>query len=140
MNIPDRVIVYDGQCFLCNRWLHFLPPRDADCQYFFCPRQTKMGQHLMRIHGLDPDQPSSFLYIEDGCPYIASDAVIRIMSGIGGLWRTVVVLRLLPRVLRDAIYTVISRNRYQWFGHAPNCVIPCPELRQRFVDWPEPIP
>ena len=140
MNIPDRVIIYDGQCFLCNQWLHFLPPRDPERRYCFCPLQTATGRQLMRMHGLDPDNPSSFLYLEQGQPYVGTEAIIRAVSGLGGRWRTVALLRVVPRVLRDVVYAVIVRNRYRWFGGSPTCVMPSADLRRRFLEWPTTLP
>jgi predicted DCC family thiol-disulfide oxidoreductase YuxK len=39
-----------------------------------------------------------------------------------------------PRVIRDAAYDVVARNRYQWFGRQESCMVPTPELRARFLD------
>ena len=136
MTLPPRIIVYDGVCHLCNRWLSFLPPRDVQCRYHYCPMQTATGAALMRQHGLDPQDPISFLYVEDGRAYLGTRAILRILTGLGGAWRWLAVLNLVPGPLREWGYGIVARNRYRWFGRTPTCVIPSPDLRQRFVEWP----
>jgi predicted DCC family thiol-disulfide oxidoreductase YuxK len=44
-----------------------------------------------------------------------------------------VVLVVVPRFLRDAVYRFIARNRYRWFGKSETCRVPTPELRARFL-------
>ncbi len=132
-----RIIVYDGQCPLCNRWLSFLPPRDPEARISFCPMQTVTGATLMRLHGLDPVDPDSFLYLEFGRAWTGSDGIIRVLMALGGIWRACGLLRFIPRRLRDPGYRVIARNRYRWWGRTESCMIPSEELRRRFLDWPQ---
>jgi predicted DCC family thiol-disulfide oxidoreductase YuxK len=140
MNLPDRIIVYDGQCFLCNQWLRFLPPRDPQMLYRFCPRQTATGAALLQHHGLDPVDPKSFLYVECGRGWTGTSAIIRILAGLGGAWRFTMLLLLIPRALRDPFYSLLSRNRYRWRGKAAACIVPDAALRARFVEWPDAAP
>ncbi|MEM9017700.1 MAG: FG-GAP-like repeat-containing protein, partial [Verrucomicrobiota bacterium] len=46
---------------------------------------------------------------------------------------------IVPRALRDPIYSWIARNRYRWFGRQNACRLPTPGLRERFLDADEPI-
>jgi len=48
-------------------------------------------------------------------------------------WRALRLLRIIPRPLRDAVYSLIAKNRYQWFGYEENCLVVAPEERHRFV-------
>ena len=41
--------------------------------------------------------------------------------------------RLVPRVLRDFVYTRIARNRYALFGQLRECYAPALELKSRFT-------
>jgi predicted DCC family thiol-disulfide oxidoreductase YuxK len=40
---------------------------------------------------------------------------------------------LLPVPLRDAVYDIVARNRYQWFGKATMCRVPSQEEKPRFL-------
>jgi len=139
-SLPPRVIVYDGQCFLCNSWLRFIPPRDPDGRIHFCPMQTATGQALLRKHGIDTTNPESFLFVEDGRAWKGSEAVIRILHTLGGPWRLATLALSIPSDFREATYRLISRNRYRISGRSDMCIVPTPDLRSRFVDWPEATP
>jgi predicted DCC family thiol-disulfide oxidoreductase YuxK len=71
--------------------------------------------------------------LEGGRAWQRSDAAIRIAAGLGGAWKLASVLRWIPRPLRDAAYGVVVRNRYRWFGRRDACLVPTPELRERFL-------
>ncbi len=65
--------------------------------------------------------------------YFRSDAALRLLDHVGGLWRVVSWLRIIPRPLRDWVYDLIARHRYQWFGKFETCRVPSPEVRARFL-------
>ena len=75
-------------------------------------------------HGIDPEDPSTFLVVDGGRAYIASDASIHVAAAVGGLWRLARVARVVPRTWRDALYRLIARNRYRWFGRRTTCYLP----------------
>jgi predicted DCC family thiol-disulfide oxidoreductase YuxK len=62
-----------------------------------------------------------------------SDAALAILWDIGGPWRGVSWLRLLPRALRDAVYDFVAKRRYRWFGKLEACALPAPEQSDRFL-------
>ena len=132
------VIVFDGVCVLCNGWVDFLLRHDRVGRYRFAAMQSDAGRALLAAHGLDPDDPASFLLVEydvAAMPRISTDtdAIRRVLAGLGGGWRTANALVLLPRRLRDAAYRRLARNRYRWFGRHDTCRLPAPEHRHRFL-------
>lgn len=132
------VIVFDGVCVLCNGWVDFLLRHDRVGRYRFAAMQSDAGRALLAAHGLDPDDPASFLLIEhdaDARPRVSTntDAIRRVLAGLGGLWRLAHAIALLPRPLRDPVYRWLARNRYRWFGRHEACSVPTPEHRQRFL-------
>jgi predicted DCC family thiol-disulfide oxidoreductase YuxK len=42
--------------------------------------------------------------------------------------------RVLPKVLRDAVYDLVARTRYRVFGRYDQCLVPSAEFRSRFVE------
>ena len=54
-------------------------------------------------------------------------------SRLGGAWRLLAVLRLIPRPLADWLYDAIARNRYRLFGRTEACMMPPPQWRDRFI-------
>mgnify|MGYP006196251099 CR=1 FL=1 len=126
------IIVFDGICVLCNGWVRFLLRHDREDRYRFAAMQSEGGRVLLSAHGLDADNPASFLLVEDGRAWTDSDAIRRVLVGLGGVWRIAVLISVVPRVIRDPIYRVIARNRYRWFGTTV-CHVPTETQRGRFI-------
>jgi len=128
------VIVFDGVCLLCSRSVAFLLAHDRQKQFRFATLQSATGRALLVGHGLDPDDPDSFLLADGAVGYANSDAIIRVVTAFGGAWRLVALFRLVPRLLRDRFYRWVARNRYRWFGRREACMVPSPEMRDRFLE------
>lgn len=131
----EAVIVFDGVCVLCSRWTRFVLRFDHGRRFRLAAMQTESGRRILAAHGLDPDDPASFIVIDGGRAYIDSAALIHVLSQFAFGWRVLAAgLRLLPRTLRDAGYRTIARNRHAWFGRRELCVIPVPSQRERFIE------
>ncbi|CAN5648749.1 thiol-disulfide oxidoreductase DCC family protein [soil metagenome] len=128
------VILFDGVCTLCNRSVQFIIRRDADGYFNFASLQSSAGRRLIQRHGLDQDQADSVILVEGGRAYGRSDAALRIVRNLGGVWPVMTVFRIVPRSVRDRLYDWIASNRYRWFGRREECMIPTPELRRRFLE------
>lgn len=126
------VIVFDGICVLCNGWVRFLLEHDREARYRFAAMQTDAGRALLASHGLDPDDPASFLLVEDGRAWTDTEAIRRVLAGLGGVWRLAALLSLVPRFVRDLLYRLLARNRYRVFG-TTTCHVPTEAERARFV-------
>ena len=129
------VIVYDGVCLLCSRWVRFLLEHDRQGRYRFASMQSQSGRHLLQSHGLDPDSPFSMLLVEDAWGYTDTTAIARILRSLPDRrWRWLGgVMSWVPRVLRDLAYRFIARHRYLLFGRSEQCFVPSPEQRSRFI-------
>jgi predicted DCC family thiol-disulfide oxidoreductase YuxK len=127
------VIVFDGVCVLCNGWVRFLLRHDHARRYRFAAMQSESGRGLLAAHGLDPDDPNSFLLLEGGRAWTDTDAIQRVLTGLGGRWRLAVIISGCPRPLRDPLYRWVARNRYRWFGRRDHCLVPAPGQRTLFL-------
>lgn len=132
-NWPDRLILFDGVCVLCNASVHQVLTRDGTKKFSFASMQSRFGRPLAQAAGLDPENPESVAVRIGDRVYFKSDAALAIMRELDGLGWTVV-FKVMPRVIRDTIYDRVARNRYQWFGKTDRCIIPKPEDRARFLD------
>jgi predicted DCC family thiol-disulfide oxidoreductase YuxK len=120
----ERVIVYDGHCYLCSGWARFLERHPPARPFQLVPMQSPAGRSLLEQHGIDPDDPSTFLVLDGERVLIAGDAALHIIAALGGAWRLVDIARIVPRPARDALYRWMARNRYRWFGRRPTCYVP----------------
>jgi predicted DCC family thiol-disulfide oxidoreductase YuxK len=120
----ERVLVYDGYCHLCSGWARFLRRHPVTPAFRLVPMQAEEGRALLAAQGIDPGDPSTFLVIDQGQVLRESAAAIHVVTALGGLWRVFAVARLVPRGLRDAMYRLLARNRYRWFGRRQVCYLP----------------
>ena len=130
----DNLLLFDGVCHLCDSSVRFIIGHDPAGLIKYTPIQSPLGSTLYRKHGLNPEAPSVFLFITPQGGYKASDAALEIARTLGGWWRLALVLKIIPRSIRDAVYSFIARNRYRWFGKEETCMMPTPALRARVVD------
>ncbi len=133
MTSAGKIIVFDGVCVLCSRGVRFVLARDKAKRFRFAAMQSASGRDLLRRHGLDPDDPVSFLLIEGPTVFTDSEAAIRVLTDLGGGWRLAVLARIVPPALRDRLYRWIARHRYAWFGRREACLVPPPEFAGRFL-------
>jgi predicted DCC family thiol-disulfide oxidoreductase YuxK len=117
------IILFDGVCVLCSRWYRFVTARDRAQRFRFVAIQSSEGRPLAERFGIDPDNPETFALIAGGKAYFRSDAALRILRELPR-WRWIAALRAIPAPLRDALYGVIARNRYRWFGRLDSCTLP----------------
>jgi predicted DCC family thiol-disulfide oxidoreductase YuxK len=130
------VVLFDGVCNLCEGAVRFLVLRDPAGVFRFAPLQSEVGRRLLARHGLSPDSLDTFVLVEGDRARVHSDAFLGIARRLPAPWSWLRVLALLPRRLRDAVYGVVVRNRYRWFGRKEACLVPTPELRARFLADP----
>jgi predicted DCC family thiol-disulfide oxidoreductase YuxK len=132
--MADSVIVFDGVCMLCSRWVDFVLRRDPHGRYKFAAMQTASGRALLIEHGIDPDDPLSFLLLEDKKGYTDTDAIVRILRSLGPGWKfTALLVSIVPRFVRDPLYRWIARNRYRMFGRRAACRVPTADIADRFL-------
>ena len=133
---PDdkAMLVFDGVCVLCSGFARFILERDSDFAFRFTTAQSPLGQALFRHYGLATDDFETNLVLADGRAYAKLDSVAIAGVRLGGLWRLLSVLRLVPRPIADWTYDRVARNRYRLFGRSEACMMPPPEWRKRFIE------
>lgn len=134
MNSSSPVVLFDGVCNLCNRSVQFIIKKDKKKQFLFASLQGKTGGELLKKFDLPADVFNSFILVEGENVYSRSTAALRIAKQLGGGWKLLYGFMILPRFIRDAVYNLVAKNRYKWFGKRDECMIPTPELKERFLD------
>ena len=129
----DDVILYDGVCVFCSRWVRFVAERDVQRRFRFTAIQSGYGTRLAQAFGINPDDPDTNAVVHGGVAYFKSDAALTVLSNLPG-WKWVRVLRSVPKPLRDAAYSLIARNRYRIFGKYEQCFVPDASFRTRVIE------
>lgn len=128
------VILFDGVCNFCNFWVDFIIPRDARGIFKFAALQSDSGRALLEFYGQPTDEMNTLvLIVDDERVLTRSSAALTILKTLGGGWSLLYALMIFPRPIRDAVYDLIARNRYAWFGQKETCRLPTAEERGRFV-------
>jgi|GEM_PF-223848 len=131
---PDPVVLFDGTCGLCHRFVRFVIRRDRQVRFRFVALQSEPGRILARHAGLDTQRLDSVVLLDRGAAFTRSGAAIRILTDLGGMWRFASLLGLVPRFLRDYVYELTARNRYRWFASSGSCGLPGDRCGGRFLD------
>jgi len=127
------IYLFDGHCVLCSRAVHYVLHHETSPDMRFIAITSAEGRTLAAANDIDPDNPESFLIIEEDKILRSSDAIIALGRYVGGLHKIVVIGKILPRPIRDGLYSLIAKNRYKIFGRTESCYVPTPENRDRFV-------
>jgi len=132
--LQQPVILFDGVCNFCNSSVNFIIKRNREKDIRFAALQSEAGKRLLNEYRLPAGEMESIVFIENGNAYQRSSAALRICRRLSGAWPLCYGFILVPRFIRDAVYNWIAANRYKWFGVQEQCMIPTPEIRERFLN------
>lgn len=128
------VILFDGVCNLCNGAVTWVIERDTHAQFRFASLQSDAARSALSSVAAPAIMPDSIVLLDADGVHVRSDAALRIGAALGFPWSLLSLARIVPRVIRDAVYDYIARNRYRWFGRRDVCMLPAPGVANRFLD------
>lgn len=138
--MPHPILLYDGVCGLCNRFVQFILRRDRNAIFRFASLQSAVAARILARHGANlNDLDTVYVVLNHELPNESlrsrSDAVLFVLTQLGGFCSPLAsVLQLLPKFLRNAAYNTIARRRYHIFGRSEACIVPSAQARARFLD------
>lgn len=135
------LVVFDGECLLCNAGMQFIVERDPSARFRFASLQSDLGQRLANQSGVATEgRDATMLLVERGHVYQRSEAALRIARELGGaplgrgLFRCLATVGLLvPRWLRDFVYNRVAHNRFRFGRTTETCWLPSDEIRRRMA-------
>lgn len=130
----SSILLFDGVCNLCNGIVQFIIRHDPGAKFKFASLQSETGQSLLRKFGLQTDDFDTFVMVRGETYFVRSSAALRVLNELGGIWKLFYAFFILPEPLRDFFYNAIAGSRYKLFGRREHCMLPSPELKQRFLD------
>jgi predicted DCC family thiol-disulfide oxidoreductase YuxK len=132
------VLLYDGECGLCNRLVRQLLRTDRAQRLQFTTLQGAAGQAYLRMHGLPTTDFDSLVFAPDWDdatrrPLLRTEGALAAAVVVGGAWRLITWLRIFPAWLRDPFYKLIARTRYALFGEFRGVPLAESEWKDRFL-------
>ncbi len=132
-NDDSGIILFDGVCNLCNRFVKFIIVKDRLKKIHFSPLQKESTKELLRKFNIDFSKLDTVIYIKDEKVFAKSSAALHVLKDIGGIWKLFFVFIIVPKFIRDFIYSIVVRNRYRIFGKSDSCMIPSEKDKARFL-------
>tara|TARA_A100001037_G_C14752389_1_gene458141 strand:- start:25 stop:471 length:447 start_codon:yes stop_codon:yes gene_type:complete len=130
------IVFFDGVCNLCNRSVDFVLRVDRRRVFRFASLQgetARLAESRLPVREPDAGSWSMVLLDDSGC-YERSEAALRVMKKLGGGAGFLGCLGLcVPKFLRDGVYRIIARKRYDWFGRKESCRLPSLEEQAVFL-------
>ncbi len=127
------LLLFDGYCNLCNASVKSVIKWDRRAIFQFASLQSDYAQNLLQKLAPDLTEMDSVVLVSRGIVFIKSDAVLEVARLLGGFPAILSVFKFIPKSVRDVLYAWIARKRYGWFGKRDACMIPTPELQNRFL-------
>jgi predicted DCC family thiol-disulfide oxidoreductase YuxK len=131
------VLLFDGECVLCNGLVQFILRVDRSGTLRFGSLQGKFAGEMQVRHPVLCNVDSvAWVERRNGSELVLvrSDAVLQLARYLGFPWKMVGLTVVVPRPIRDRLYDWIAARRHRWFGRTATCSLPAPELRHRMVD------
>ncbi len=135
---PNLIVLFDGVCALCDRTVRFLLKRDKQGVLRFAPLQGSTAAAILKRYPEIGDNTRSVILVQNyntasESISVRSQAILDSLYALGGAWRIVSALRIVPRFARDTLYNWVANNRYRWFGKYETCILPSAEVQERFL-------
>ncbi len=135
-----HLIVYDGVCGLCNGFIKFVINSDKNHKFVFTPLQSEIGKKVLALHGLDVSTLNTVYLVKNlgennESVLSKSQAAFFVMQTAGGfLFQIIALGRLLGPAIGNMLYDMVAANRYKVFGKSDACMMPSPDVRERFLE------
>lgn len=129
------IMLFDGECAMCNGAVQFVLDHEREAQFRFAPLQSDIGREYLEQFHLPVDNFDSYVVIDHGVAHVKSRAVVKMGFYMGGPWQALSYLVLCsPKFIADAIYSYGFNNRLKWFGKNTQCRLLPPEQSLRFLE------
>lgn len=131
--LPEHLLLFDGVCNLCNGLVRFIIPHDRKELFRFAPLTSDIGKKIVaRSH--EAASLDTLVYLRKDRLFTRSSAALYVARDLGGIWAVAFIFMLVPSFIRDAVYDLVARKRYGWWGRSEQCMVPMRELRSRFLE------
>ena len=106
------IVMYDGSCGFCDKYIQFILDNKPSKNLKFVAQQSDTGKALIQqfcIQGYE----TSIIVVENHQYYQKTTAILKIMKHLGTSFKYLTYLDILPNILTDTIYNLVSKYRYK---------------------------
>jgi predicted DCC family thiol-disulfide oxidoreductase YuxK len=136
-NQPYPVLLFDGECGLCQGLVGQVLRRDSSRAIRVAALQGITGQRLLRGAGLPTDDFDSLVFFPNAAGlghHVRTDGVIAVLQHLSPTWARVGrVLGWVPARWRDGGYRLVARSRHRIFGEPKGGGLSQPEWADRVL-------
>lgn len=136
MNLPQdkKIVLYDGVCALCNRWVNWIIKQDKNDQYRFVSQESELGKSILQHIGVQTQTMDGIILYQPGWAYYhKSEAISVILSDLTPMGLGALPLKITPNALLNFFYDRIAKTRYEKYGKFETCPLPEPQHRHKFL-------
>jgi predicted DCC family thiol-disulfide oxidoreductase YuxK len=130
-NKPNLVIFFDGVCGLCNGFVDFIMKIDTKGIFRFSPLQSGFAAQQLPPQYIQ--DLNSVVVMIDGKVYSKARAVFAVFKQLGGKWKILSAVGVLPLGFLNYGYDLVATHRYKLFGKKETCRLPSAAERERFL-------
>jgi len=123
--VNKSIILFDSTCKLCSNAVRFISKFDSRKRFCFIPLTSEKAVEYLKLYSGNSSEKGTMMLISGEKIFVKSDAVLRILRSLDGLWPVFYIFLIVPRFIRDPVYNIVSEYRYRWFGQCTDC----PEYR-----------
>lgn len=132
--IPEKLIIYDGHCVICNTSVHYVYKYDKTKSVHFANSDSQIVNHLRNKYRITLNPDISIIFLSSDNFYFYSDAILEISKSLRFPFNLIWYFRFIPKRWRDSLYLVVAKNRYRIFKRREVCIIPDKELQKRIIE------
>lgn len=130
------ILIFDGVCVLCSSGVQWMLKRDPKGSTRFIAIQETVARAIYRHYGLDADTFDTFMVLKDGVPHLKWRAWLEAAKTMPGPWKWLGFAgHIVPGFFGDALYDVVQKNRFSWFGEREACLTPDAAAKARFLQF-----
>lgn len=130
----EPLFIFDGMCVLCSSGVQWMLKRDPNGTTRFIAVQSPLARSLYAHYDLSADPFDTFMVLKDGVPYLRYRGWLEAAKTMPAPWRWLGFAgHVVPNVIGDAVYDVVQKNRFNWFGRRETCLVPDAAMAARFV-------
>ena len=127
----NEIIVFDGECLICNRFYKWVLRNDKKNVFMFTNFQSNYTSNKMDIL---KDSNSIAVILANGTVLRKTNAIKHVLKETKKFVIISLILKILPNFISNFFYDIVASLRYSLFGKYNNCPILDEKYKSKFLN------